>query len=144
MIATGHLWSNSQCDPSSTPPSPRCASLLRTGGEFARPARKGHGMTRREFIKIIVGSASVWPLGARAQQPERMQRVLVLMGIADDADAQARATALHEGLQPLGWRRGRNIQLDYRFADGDVQRMRLYAQEAIASGSDLILAQSNP
>jgi hypothetical protein len=66
-------------------------------------------MKRREFIKIIVGSASVWPLGARAQQPERMRRVLVLMGIADDADAQARATALHEGLQPLGWRRGRNI-----------------------------------
>jgi ABC-type uncharacterized transport system substrate-binding protein len=73
-----------------------------------------------------------------------MRRIVVVMGIANDADAQARAMALHQGLQVLGWTIGRNIQIDYRFADGDIERMRVYAKEAVASGPDLILAQTNP
>jgi len=87
----------------------------------------------------------VWPLAARAQQPsERMRQIFVLMGTANDAEAQARAEALHQGLQVLGWTIGRNIQINYSFGSGDVERMRAYAKEAVASGPDLILAQTNP
>jgi putative tryptophan/tyrosine transport system substrate-binding protein len=101
-------------------------------------------MKRREFIRFLGGAATAWPLAARAQQSERMRRIIVLMGIANDAEAQARAVALRQGLQVLGWTKGRNIQIDYSFADGDVERMRVYAKEAVASGADLILAVTNP
>ena len=100
-------------------------------------------MKRRELIALL-GSAVAWPLAARAQQPERMRRIIVLMGIANDAEAQARAGALRQGLQVLGWTMGRNIQIDYSFADGDVERMRVSAKEAVASGPDVILAVTNP
>jgi putative ABC transport system substrate-binding protein len=99
---------------------------------------------RREFISLLGGAAAAWPLAARAQQRERMRRIIVLMGIANDAEAQARAVALRQGLQVLGWTMGRNIQIDYSFADGDAERMRVYAKEVVASGPDLILAVTNP
>ena len=101
-------------------------------------------MKRREFMTLLGGAAGAWPLAARAQQPERMRRIIVLMGIANDAEAQARAVALRQGLEVLGWTMGRNIQIDYSFADGDAERMRVYAKEAVASGPDLILAVTNP
>ena len=104
-------------------------------------------MRRREFIALIGGAAAsslLRPLAAGAQQGERMRRIIVLMGIANDAEAQARAVALRQGLQVLGWTMGRNIQIDYSFADGDVERMRVYAKEAVASGPDVILAVTNP
>jgi putative ABC transport system substrate-binding protein len=98
---------------------------------------------RRKFLATLGGAAAAWPLAARAQQ-SAMRRIIVLMGIANDAEAQARAVALRQGLQVLGWTMGRNIQIDYSFADGDVERMRVYAKEAVASGPDLILAVTNP
>jgi putative tryptophan/tyrosine transport system substrate-binding protein len=100
-------------------------------------------LRRRQFITLL-GGAAAWPRAARAQQGERMRRIIVLMGIANDAEAQARAMALREGLKTLGWTMGRNIQIDYSFADGDAERMRVYAKEAVASGADLILAVTNP
>src|SRR5947209_6714715 len=99
-------------------------------------------ITRRELTAAI-GGAAAWPLAARAQQSERMRRIFVLMGTANDAEAQARAEALHQGLQVFGWTIGRNMQIDYSFGSGDVERMRAYAKEAVASGPDLILAQTN-
>ena len=101
-------------------------------------------MRRREFILALGGAAAAWPVAASAQQSERMRRIIVLMGIANDAEAQARAVALRQGLQVLGWTVGRNIQIDYSFADGDVERMRVSAKEAVASGPDVILAVTNP
>ena len=99
---------------------------------------------RREFIPLLGGAVAAWPLIARAQESERMRRIFVLMGTANDAEAQARAEALHQGLQVLGWTMGRNIQINYSFGSGDVERMRVYAKNAGASGPDLILAQTNP
>ena len=65
-------------------------------------------MNRREFISLIGGAAG-WPLAARAQQPERVRRIGVLMGFAgSDPDAQATVGAFQEGLN-LGWVEGRNI-----------------------------------
>ena len=63
---------------------------------------------RRKFITLL-GGAAAWPFAASAQQPERVRRVGVLMGTANDAEAQARAAALQQGLQVLGWTIGRNI-----------------------------------
>jgi putative tryptophan/tyrosine transport system substrate-binding protein len=98
---------------------------------------------RRDLLAAL-GSAAVWPLVAHTQAAGRLRRVVVLMGIANDTEAQARALALHQGLQALGWILGRNIQIDYSFANGDVERMNVCAKEAIASGPDLILAVTNP
>ena len=61
-------------------------------------------MKRREFITLLGGAAAAWPLAARAQQPERMRRIGVLMTTAaDDPEAQARLAAFVKGLQQLGW-----------------------------------------
>ena len=60
-------------------------------------------MRRREFITLL-GAAAVWPLAARAQQPERMRRIGVLMsGSADDPAALAQISAFAQGLQERGW-----------------------------------------
>jgi putative ABC transport system substrate-binding protein len=60
-------------------------------------------MKRREFITLLGGAATAWPLAARAQQRERMRRIGVLMNLtADDLEASVRVTALAQGLQQLG------------------------------------------
>jgi hypothetical protein len=82
-------------------------------------------MQRRTFITLLVGAAAAWPLAARAQQPERMRRIGVLMNLAaDDPEVQARNTALLQTLQELGWTR--NLRIDYRWGAGsDADRLRL-------------------
>ena len=77
-------------------------------------------MKRREFITLLSGAAP-WPLTARAQQPERMRRIGVLMGLTEsDPEAQARIAAFRKTLQGLGWTEGRNVQADYYRAAGDI------------------------
>jgi putative tryptophan/tyrosine transport system substrate-binding protein len=84
---------------------------------------------RRDFITLLGGAGVAWPpLAARAQQPERMRRVGVLMSPReDDLEAQRRASILRNGLGELGWTEGRNIHIDYRWAAGDAARARAYA-----------------
>ena len=102
-------------------------------------------MKRREFISLLGGAAAAWPLAARAQQPERMRRVGVLMSIAaDDPEGQARLAAFLEGLQQLGWTDGRNVRIDTRWAAGDADRIRQYAAELVALAPDVILASGGP
>ena len=101
-------------------------------------------MERRESITLLGGAAATWSLAARAQQLERIRRVGVLMGIANDSDASARAVALQEAMRVLGWTIGRNIQIDYSFASGDAERMRTYAKELVSSAPDVIIAVTNP
>jgi putative tryptophan/tyrosine transport system substrate-binding protein len=73
-------------------------------------------MRRRQFITILGGAAATWPLTVRAQQPERVRRVVVWMARAvDEAEEQRRVTAFRQGLQALGWTDGRNIRTDYRW-----------------------------
>ena len=102
-------------------------------------------LKRREFITLLGGAAAAWPLAARAQQPERMRRIGVLMSLAaDDPEAQARLAAFLQGLQQLGWTDGRNVRIDYRWAAGDADRIRRYAAELVALAPDVILASGSP
>src|SRR5262245_10846691 len=97
-------------------------------------------MKRRQFIRLIGGAAVAWPLAARGQQPDRMRRVGALAGIENDAGGQARFAAFQQGLQQLGWTRGRNVQIDYRFGGGDAANIRKHAAELAALAPDVILA----
>ena len=101
-------------------------------------------MKRREFITLLSGAAA-WPFAARAQQPERVRRVGVLQGTAEnDPETQARTKAFRQGLAALGWTEGRDILIDYRYATGDAARIKAYAAEMVSAGPDLILAVSTP
>jgi putative tryptophan/tyrosine transport system substrate-binding protein len=100
-------------------------------------------MRRREFIKVIAGSAAGWPLAAFAQQSERVRRIGVLAGAgldADDLDLQARIGAFEDGLKQLGWTNGQNVRIDIRVGAGDADRIRRYAEELVALAPDVILA----
>ena len=100
-------------------------------------------MRRREFLGVLGGAAAVWPLAVRAQQGERVRRIGVLSSFAEtDQDAQARLTALREGLQALGWTAGRNLQFDIRWFVNDMDLLRRSMQELIALGPDLIVTSS--
>ena len=102
-------------------------------------------MRRREFIKVIAGSAAAWPLVARAQQGERMRRVGVISGgRSDDPSLLARNTAFVQELAQLGWTDGRNVRIDYRAGEGDADDLRKYAAELVALAPDVILAPGGP
>jgi ABC-type uncharacterized transport system substrate-binding protein len=100
-------------------------------------------LKRRNFIALL-GGAVAWPLAARAQQGERVRRIGVLMGVADDREGQARVTALKQGLQELGWADGRNIQIETRFGGADAARIRAHAAELVALAPDVIVGQTTP
>ena len=126
-------------------------------------------LKRREFITLVGGAMAAWPLAARAQQaampvirflsqgsasstaaeteafraqqPERMRRIGVLMNVAaDDSEAPARIGAFSQGLAELGWTIGRNVRIDYRWYAGNAEAARKYAAELIALAPDIVLA----
>src|SRR3954454_7686550 len=100
-------------------------------------------MKRREFMGLIGGAVAAWPLVARAQQPERTRRIGVLSNLRrDDAEIKTRLEVFVQGLEQLGWAVGRNLQIDYRWSEGDSDRLRTHAAELIALGPDLTLATS--
>ena len=103
----------------------------------------GVTMRRREFI-TLAGAAAVWPLAARAQQPDGMRRIGVLLpAAADDAEFQARVAAFHQGLALLGWSIGRNVRIDTRWATANADTIRRHAAELVALAPDVILAHGD-
>ena len=102
-------------------------------------------LKRREFLTLTGGAAIAWPLAARAQQPERMRRIGVLMNLAaDDAEGKARIAAFLQGLQQLGWTDGGNVRIDYRWAAGDASSFQRYAEELLALAPDVVLTSATP
>lgn len=103
-------------------------------------------MRRRELIGLVGGAAVAWPLAARAQQPERMRRIGVLMAHPEsDPEFQDYVTAFRDGLRKLGWIEGQNIHLDFRWgALDDAEVRQRSAKELIALQPDLIVSQNTP
>src|SRR5262249_50553435 len=100
----------------------------------------GRPMKRREFVGLV-GGAAAWPLAARAQQPERMRRIGILLpAAADDAEFQTRVAAFHQALALLGWSIGRNVRIDARWATTNAAEIRRHAAELAALAPDVILA----
>ena len=101
-------------------------------------------MKRREFIAALGGAVAAWPLVARAQQGGAMRRVGVLMAEAEnDPQSRARVAALQQALASLGWIVGRNIQLDYRYAEGNLERTKVESAELLALGPDVVIAAAS-
>jgi putative ABC transport system substrate-binding protein len=101
-------------------------------------------MNRRQFIALLGGAAAAWPLAARAQQSKHMRRVAALMPYtANDPQAQNRNAAFLQGLQQLGWTIGQNVQIDYRWSEGNEDDTRKYAAELVALAPDVIFTSGS-
>jgi putative tryptophan/tyrosine transport system substrate-binding protein len=97
---------------------------------------------RREFVGRLGGAAAAWPLAARAEG-ERTRRIAVLEGF-DDAEGRARRSVFRAELVQLGWTDGVNIRLDYRWGQGDAERIHAYATELVSLKPDAILVDGVP
>ena len=101
-------------------------------------------MRRRDFIKMMGGTAATWPAVAWGQQGERMRRVGALLGLAeDDPEAKSRIRAFRLGMRDAGWVEGRNIQIEYRYGT-DRDAIKNHVSELIRLAPDVILANSTP
>src|SRR5437660_1768907 len=101
-------------------------------------------MRRREFLGAL-GGAAAWPITTHAQERDRMRRIGVLTnGAADDPDTKEHLAAFRQRLEQLGWSEGRNIQIDFRFANGRPDQYQSLAKEAVASQPDVVFAVSTP
>ncbi len=102
-------------------------------------------MKRRQFITMIGGAAAAWPFLARAQPSGEMRRIGVLTNYSgSDAVAEEWLAAFRNGLEALGWHEGRNIQIDYRRAAGNADRLAAFAKELVAAQPAIIFAVTTP
>jgi hypothetical protein len=101
----------------------------------------------RALMCTLLGgvAAAAWPLAARAQQPDRMRRIGMLIPFPErDAEAQSEVMALRERLSQLGWTDGRNVRIDYRWSTGDLGRIATAAKELAALQPDVVFARTTP
>ena len=101
-------------------------------------------MRRRDFITLL-GGAATWPGAARAQKPVQMRRVSVLVGLDEkDAEAQRRAKAFRLGMRDLGWIEGRNVQIEIRFTESNLESINKHVAEVTRLAPDIVVANSTP
>src|SRR5262245_59397086 len=102
------------------------------------------GLWRREVLRFVGSAVVAWPSGMRAQQPDQMRRIGVMIALPEnDPELQKWLPAFRQGLSKLGWSEGRNVRLDYRFAPAGARADEL-AQELINLQPDVILSFSHP
>jgi putative ABC transport system substrate-binding protein len=102
-------------------------------------------MRRRKFITLLGSAAATWPLAARAQQPDRMRLIGVLMGFAEsDSAAQSWLAAFRAVLAKLGWTEGSNLRIELRWSAADPDKIRTFAKELVDLRPDAIFGQSTP
>ena len=99
-------------------------------------------MRRREFITLLGGAGAAWPLTARAQQPERVRRVGVLIAgpSENDPESQLRLTAFRSGLVNLGRIEGQNLQMHVRWPGDNAEQLRVSAAEIVQTSPDVVFA----
>jgi ABC-type uncharacterized transport system substrate-binding protein len=102
-------------------------------------------MRRREFITLLGGAAATWPLGAHAQQLDRMRLIGVLMGYAQsDPAAQSQVAAFRGAVAKLGWTEGSKLRIEVRWSACDADKMRALAKELVGLRPDAIVGQTTP
>src|SRR6516165_349906 len=102
-------------------------------------------MKRREFITLLGGTTVAWPLVARAQQPDRLRRIGVLIGFAEnDPAVQSWLAAFRAALAKLGWSEGSNLRIELRWASYDSDKMKTFAKELVDLRPDAILSVTTP
>jgi putative tryptophan/tyrosine transport system substrate-binding protein len=102
-------------------------------------------MRRREFVVGLGGAAAAWPLAARAQQGDRVRRIGVLEpGVENDPGGKAQLSGFTQRLRELGWTDGRNLRIDFRWAAGNADWIRMFAKELVGLQPDVILAHTTP
>jgi putative ABC transport system substrate-binding protein len=100
---------------------------------------------RRDFITLLGGAATSWPLAARAQQGDRVRRIGVLTGPDEnDPFEKTAVSAFTQTLADLGWTDGRNVRMDLRGGGGDINRTRAFAKELVGLQPDIIVAGASP
>jgi putative ABC transport system substrate-binding protein len=99
---------------------------------------------RREFITLLGGAAAAWPLAARAQQPDRMRLIGVLVGNEQSELTRSWLAAFLGALSKLGWTEGSNLRIELRWSAGDADRMRTLAKELVDLRPDAILGVTTP
>ena len=98
-------------------------------------------LNRRDFISLI-GGAVAWPLGARAQQPQQVRRVSILLpATADDLRFQILVRSFLQAMELLGWTLGRNMLIDTRWGTANAAEIRRHAAELVALAPDVIVAR---
>jgi ABC-type uncharacterized transport system substrate-binding protein len=96
---------------------------------------------RREFIALLGGAAAAWPLAAGAQQPAKMPRV-GLLSTFSPSETMPWHQALRQGLRDLGWVEGENIAIEYRYAEGRLDRLPALAADLVRLNVDLIFTDT--
>ena len=102
-------------------------------------------MKRREFITLVGGAVTTWPIAVRAQQPKRVRRIGVLIGFAEtDPAVQSWLATFRGALAKLGWTEGSNFQIEVRWAGYDSDRTNTFAKELVDLRPDAILSVTTP
>ena len=99
-------------------------------------------MRRREFISLLSGAAVAWPVAANAQQAAKIARIGYLSGSL--AAGPHLPEAFRQGLRDLGYVEGRNVVIEYRDAEGKLERFPALAAELVALKVDVIVASGAP
>jgi putative tryptophan/tyrosine transport system substrate-binding protein len=101
-------------------------------------------MKRRNFIKVIAGSATVWPLAARAQQPGQPRRIgLLMLYPAKDPQGELRARVFQHELEKAGWTVGGNLQINFHWGTGDADWVRSAIAQILGQSPDVMLANGD-
>jgi putative ABC transport system substrate-binding protein len=96
---------------------------------------------RREFITLLGGAAAALPIAARAQQIKNAR--IGFLGLVSPSSHAARVAALRAGLRDLGWVEGRNIEIEFRWAEGNYDRLPGLAEELVRLNVDVLLTHAS-
>ena len=99
-------------------------------------------LRRRDFLPLLGGAAAAWPLAARAQQPAKLPTIGFL-GVSTSAAWIPWTAAFVQRLRELGWIEGRNVAIEYRWAEGRVERSAEFVAEFVHRKVDIIVTSGD-